>query len=103
MSPESLREVVYITLSDVWSYGVVIWEMATMALEPYAELSNAQVIQFVQDRKVMKRPEDCHNLLYGLMNKCWKYEANERPSFLDIIEDLLPEYFWQKYSGRYNS
>ena len=91
MPPESLRDGVFSSHSDVWSYGVVLWEMATLASQPYQGLSNDQVLKYVMDGGVMERPEGCPDRLYVLMEMCWRYQAKHRPSFLDIIEDLLPE------------
>jgi len=92
MPPESLKTFgICSECSDVWSYGVVLWEIATLASEPYQGLSNDQVLKYVMDGGVMKRPEGCPDRLYVLMEMCWRYQAKHRPSFLDIIEDLLPE------------
>ncbi|KAJ9594910.1 hypothetical protein L9F63_013794, partial [Diploptera punctata] len=67
MAPESLKDGVFTTYSDVWSYGVVLWEMATLASQPYQGLSNDQVLRYVIDGGVMERPENCPDRLYQLM------------------------------------
>lgn len=91
MAPESLRDGVFTSQSDVWSYGVVLWEMATLASQPYQGLSSEQVLKYVLDGRVMERPERCPDRLYDLMKSCWYYQAKHRPTFLDIIADLLPD------------
>ncbi|XP_046805148.1 insulin-like receptor [Lucilia cuprina] len=89
MPPESLRDGVYSTASDVFSYGVVLWEMATLAAQPYQGLSNDQVLRYVIDGGVMERPENCPDKLYSLMQKCWHHRPSARPTFLEIIRYLL--------------
>ncbi|XP_065354922.1 insulin-like receptor [Calliphora vicina] len=89
MPPESLRDGVYSTSSDVFSYGVVLWEMATLASQPYQGLSNDQVLRYVIDGGVMERPENCPDKLYSLMQKCWHHRPTARPTFMEIIRYLL--------------
>lgn len=91
MAPESLKDGVFTSSSDVWSYGVVLWEMATLASQPYQGLSNDQVLRYVIDGGVMERPENCPDKLYELMRLCWEYSPNERPAFVDLVYMLLPD------------
>ncbi|KAF5294238.1 hypothetical protein FQR65_LT10824 [Abscondita terminalis] len=90
MSPESLADGVFTTDSDVWSYGVVLWEMATLAEQPYQGLANEQVLQFVIAQGTLERPQECPDLLYEIMDACWKWRPNHRPLFKDIVEKLEP-------------
>ncbi|XP_022822155.1 insulin-like receptor isoform X1 [Spodoptera litura] len=90
MSPESLKDGVFSSSSDVWSYGVVLWEMATLAMQPYQGLSNEQVVRYVVEGGVMERPEHCPDRLYELMRACWAHRAPTRPSFLQLVADLAP-------------
>lgn len=116
MAPESLKDGVFSSYSDVWSYGVVLWEMVTFASQPYQGLSNEQVLRFkssfspsrrdsrivepYRDRSlqvlryvieggVMERPENCPELLYELMKRTWRHKATRRPTFMDIASMLL--------------
>ncbi|EDW13659.2 insulin-like receptor [Drosophila mojavensis] len=89
MPPESLRDGVYASSSDVFSYGVVLWEMATLASQPYQGLSNEQVLRYVIDGGIMERPDNCPEVLHKLMHRCWHHRPSARPSFLDIIDYLL--------------
>ncbi|KAI9561263.1 putative insulin receptor [Daphnia sinensis] len=91
MAPESLRDGVYTSQCDVWSFGVVLWEMATLASQPYQGLTNEQVLKYVIDGGVMERPEGCPDRLYILMESCWQFLAKKRPTFIDLIENLLPD------------
>ncbi|XP_044256884.1 insulin-like receptor [Tribolium madens] len=91
MAPESLKDGVFTSNSDVWSYGVVLWEMATLASQPYQGLSNDQVLRYVIDGGVMERPENCPDKLYTLMRYCWQHKPSARPSFLKLCSLLLED------------
>ena len=91
MAPESLKDGVFTSNSDVWSYGVVLWEMATLASQPYQGLSNDQVLRYVIDGGVMERPENCPDKLYTLMRCCWQHKPSSRPSFLRLCTLLLED------------
>lgn len=91
MAPESLKDGVFTSSSDVWSYGVVLWEMATLASQPYQGLSNDQVLRYVIDGGVMERPENCPDKLYTLMRYCWQHKDSARPTFLKLCQYLLDD------------
>lgn len=91
MAPESLKDGVFTSSSDAWSYGVVLWEMATLASQPYQGLSNDQVLRYVIDGGIMERPENCPDKLYHLMSLCWQHKPSARPSFLDLATMLLED------------
>lgn len=90
MAPESLIYGKYTTISDVWSYGVVLWEMVTLAEKPYQGLDNQEVLEFVKKGNKLEIPSDCPESLAQLMRLCWQYEPDNRPTFLDICHMLLP-------------
>ncbi|KAF7271558.1 hypothetical protein GWI33_015587 [Rhynchophorus ferrugineus] len=91
MAPESLKDGVFSSSSDVWSYGVVLWEMATLASQPYQGLANDQVLRYVIDGGVMERPENCPDKLYELMRHCWDPKPGRRPTFMKLCQLLLPD------------
>ncbi|XP_044591590.1 insulin-like receptor isoform X2 [Cotesia glomerata] len=91
MAPESLKDGVFTSYSDVWSYGIVLWEMVTLASQPYQGLSNDQVLRYVIDGGVMERPENCPDSLYRLMRGTWNQKAVRRPTFIHITAMLLKE------------
>lgn len=91
MAPESLKDGIFSSSSDVFSYGVVLWEMATLASQPYQGLTNDQVLRYVIDGGVMERPENCPDNLYNLMRRCWQHRPTARPTFMEIINELLPD------------
>lgn len=90
MAPESLKDGVFTTASDVWSFGIVLWEMVTLAQLPYYGYTNQQVVENVIKGRIMERPEDCPDELWQLMLECWNKRPAQRPSFLDLCQRLLP-------------
>ncbi|XP_026149381.1 insulin-like growth factor 1 receptor isoform X3 [Mastacembelus armatus] len=91
MSPESLKDGVFTTNSDVWSFGVVLWEIATLAEQPYQGLSNEQVLRFVMEGGLLEKPQNCPDMLFELMRMCWQYNPKMRPSFVEIIGSIKDE------------
>ncbi|XP_071753466.2 insulin-like growth factor 1b receptor [Centroberyx gerrardi] len=91
MSPESLKDGVFTTNSDVWSFGVVLWEVATLAEQPYQGLSNEQVLRFVMEGGLLEKPQHCPDMLFELMRMCWQYNPKMRPSFVEIISSIKEE------------
>uniref|UniRef100_A0A8C2K8M2 Tyrosine-protein kinase receptor n=1 Tax=Cyprinus carpio TaxID=7962 RepID=A0A8C2K8M2_CYPCA len=96
MAPESLKDGVFTAHSDCWSFGVVLWEISTLAEQPYQGLSNEQVLKFVMDGGYLDRPDNCPERMHNLMQMCWQYNPKMRPAFLEIIEmikeDLHPTF-----------
>ncbi|NXC30192.1 IGF1R factor, partial [Campylorhamphus procurvoides] len=85
MSPEALKDGIFNTQSDVWSFGVVLWEIATLAEQPYQGMSNEQVLRFVMDNGILERPENCPDKLHELMCLCWQQNPRQRPSFIQLL------------------
>lgn len=89
MAPESLKDGKFSLKSDVWSYGIVLYEMMTLAQQPYQGLANDEVFNFIGvSRRVLERPIDCPDFWYELMECCWAYVPRERPSFRQIVDCL---------------
>ncbi|PWA14228.1 hypothetical protein CCH79_00012249 [Gambusia affinis] len=84
MSPESLKDGVFTTMS----FGVVLWEIATLAEQPYQGMSNEQVLRFVMEGGLLDKPDNCPDMLFELMRMCWQYNPKMRPSFLEIISSI---------------
>ena len=92
MAPEFLKKGKFSSKSDVFSYGIVLWEIVTHGKQPYKALSNKQVINFVVEGGIQKKPkEECPANIYELMRKCWKFNPKDRISFIEIIETLIDE------------
>ncbi|XP_046425146.1 uncharacterized protein LOC124182235 isoform X2 [Neodiprion fabricii] len=85
MAIESLRDRVFSTKSDVWSYGVVLWELFSLADTPYHGIRPEYMCQTLIDGYRMERPKYAPQILYDMMLHCWKEEPSERPSFESLI------------------
>ncbi|XP_060231898.1 LOW QUALITY PROTEIN: insulin receptor [Meriones unguiculatus] len=88
MAPESLKDGVFTAASDVWSFGVVLWEIASLAEQPYQGLSNEQVLKFVMDGGCLEPPPGCPARLTELMRACWQFNPKLRPGFLEVVSAL---------------
>ena len=86
MAPESIRDGKFTSQSDVWSYGVVLWEIVTLAELPYQGLSNDEVLSHVKSGQHPTPPKDCSNVLGNVMLECWQTHPNSRPTFFDICK-----------------
>ncbi|XP_070315406.1 muscle, skeletal receptor tyrosine-protein kinase isoform X3 [Odocoileus virginianus] len=84
MPPESIFYNRYTTESDVWAYGVVLWEIFSYGLQPYYGMAHEEVIYYVRDGNILSCPEDCPLELYNLMRLCWSKVPADRPSFSSI-------------------
>ena len=92
MAPEFLSDGTFSSQSDVFSYGIVLWEILTYGDQPYKRLSNEQVINFVVKGGTEKKPKGkCPNNIFELMKRCWKFDPKERMSFIGIIDALIDE------------
>nr|CAB3265276.1 insulin receptor [Phallusia mammillata] len=91
MAPESLKDGVFDSRSDVWSFGIVLWEIATLAEQPYQGLQHDQVTRYVIDGGYMEQPKECPKKIYDLMQLCWHYSPSMRPTFSEIVSILSPD------------
>ncbi|XP_068676920.1 platelet-derived growth factor receptor alpha-like isoform X1 [Montipora foliosa] len=94
MAPESLFEEIFTTKTDVWSYGVVLWEIATLGGSPYALMKNKQLLQNLKAGYRLEKPDMCTDPVYALMRDCWNQDPDERPSFQRLykrLDDMLEE------------
>ncbi|XP_066587299.1 tyrosine-protein kinase transmembrane receptor Ror [Prorops nasuta] len=88
MPPESILYGKFTTESDVWSFGVVLWEIYSYGLQPYYGYTNQEVIDMIRSRQLLPCPEDCPTMIYSLMIECWHEVANQRPQFSEIYHRL---------------
>ncbi|NXJ83328.1 ROS1 kinase, partial [Trogon melanurus] len=90
MAPESLIDGVFTNHSDVWAFGVLVWETLTLGQKPYPGFSNAEVLHHVQSGGRLEPPNNCPGDLCDLMTRCWAQEPHDRPTF-SYIQDKLQE------------
>ncbi|XP_039340929.1 vascular endothelial growth factor receptor 3 isoform X4 [Mauremys reevesii] len=95
MAPESIFDKVYTTQSDVWSFGVLLWEIFSLGASPYPGVQiNEEFCQRLKDGTRMRAPEYATAEIYRIMLSCWHGDPKERPTFSDLVEilgDLLQE------------
>ncbi|XP_007898441.1 tyrosine-protein kinase ABL1 isoform X3 [Callorhinchus milii] len=83
-APESLAYNKFSIKSDVWAFGVLLWEIATYGMSPYPGIDLSQVYDLLEKDYRMERPEGCPEKVYELMRACWKWNPGDRPSFADV-------------------
>ena len=88
MAPESINDRIYTNLSDVWSFGILCWEITSYAMAPYGEYTAMESVAAIAAGFRLKQPENCSDDLYGLMMQCWQYRASERPTFVIVYEKM---------------
>ncbi|XP_064833297.1 ephrin type-A receptor 5 isoform X1 [Oncorhynchus masou masou] len=84
-APEAIAFRKFTSASDVWSYGIAMWEVMSYGERPYWEMSNQDVIKAVEESYRLPGPMDCPVVLYHLMMACWQKERNSRPKFEEIV------------------
>ena len=98
MPPESILYGKFTTESDVWSFGVVLWEIYSYGLQPYYGYSNQEVIEMIRSRQLLPCPEDCPSRMYAFMVECWHEVPGRRPSFAEIHNRLR---HWEGFGTQY--
>ncbi|NWR36349.1 FES kinase, partial [Tachuris rubrigastra] len=88
-APEALKYGRYSSESDVWSFGILLWEAFSLGAIPYANLNNQQTREAVEQGVRLDPPEQCPEEVYQLMQRCWEYDPHKRPSFSTIHQDLI--------------
>ncbi|XP_043826467.1 ephrin type-A receptor 5 isoform X6 [Dromiciops gliroides] len=87
-APEAIAFRKFTSASDVWSYGIVMWEVVSYGERPYWEMTNQDVIKAVEEGYRLPSPMDCPAALYQLMLDCWQKDRNSRPKFDEIVSML---------------
>ncbi|KAF8562055.1 hypothetical protein P879_07908 [Paragonimus westermani] len=80
-APEGLVYNIFSTKSDVWAFGVLLWEIATYGKTPYPGIELQDVYVFLEKGKRMHQPEGCPEPIYKLMLQCWRWHPEQRPTF----------------------
>ncbi|KAG5850107.1 hypothetical protein ANANG_G00078720 [Anguilla anguilla] len=82
-APESLAYNTFSIKSDVWAFGVLLWEIATYGMSPYPGIDLSQVYDLLEKGYRMEQPEGCPPKVYELMRACWQWSPLDRPSFAE--------------------
>ncbi|XP_041815894.1 tyrosine-protein kinase SYK isoform X1 [Chelmon rostratus] len=92
-APECINYFKFSSKSDVWSFGVLMWEAYSCGQKPYKGMKGNDVMQMIESGKRMDAPVNCPPEMYDLMRTCWTYKADERPGFT-VVEPRLREYYY---------
>ncbi|XP_067841407.1 tyrosine-protein kinase Mer [Heptranchias perlo] len=94
---ESLADRVFTVKSDVWAFGVTMWEIVTRGMTPYPGIQNHEIYDYLQADHRLKQPSDCLDELYEIMYSCWRLDPADRPTFANLkmlltkVLNSLPE------------
>ncbi|XP_073529941.1 protein-tyrosine kinase 2-beta isoform X2 [Phyllobates terribilis] len=96
MAPESINFRRFTSASDVWMFGVCMWEILSYGKQPFFWLENKDVISVIEKGDRLPKPEMCPPTLYTLMTRCWTYDPSERPKFTELVCSLSDIYQTEK-------
>jgi fyn-related kinase len=91
-APEAAIYSKFSVKSDVWSFGIVLYEIITNGRTPYPSMNNQEVLQQVSRNYRMPKPQNCPDRLYLMMQSCWKHLPEERPTF-ESLKYMLENFF----------
>ncbi|MBN3306531.1 ZAP70 kinase, partial [Amia calva] len=92
-APECINFHKFSSKSDVWSYGITMWEAFTYGQKPYKKMKGPEVISFIEAGNRMDSPAACPEVMYNVMKDCWIYKHEERPSFV-VVEEQVRNYHY---------
>ncbi|CAG0920209.1 unnamed protein product [Notodromas monacha] len=87
-APENFSFAEFTIASDVWSFGIVLWEMHSLGATPYGEMSGAEINDMLERGDRLEKPARCPSDVYKIMENCWAYRPEDRPTF-----ERLDRYF----------
>uniref|UniRef100_A0A673G7T8 Focal adhesion kinase 1 n=1 Tax=Sinocyclocheilus rhinocerous TaxID=307959 RepID=A0A673G7T8_9TELE len=88
MAPESINFRRFTSASDVWMFGVCMWEILMFGIKPFQGVKNNDVIGRIENGERLAMPQNCPPTLYSLMTKCWSYDPSKRPRFTELQTQL---------------
>lgn len=88
MAPESLHYRIFTHKSDVWSFGILMWEIVTLGSTPYPTMGAREVMRRVCDGYRLERPSHCRIELFRVISKCWNADPNKRPDFAALRHEI---------------
>lgn len=99
MPLESILYNKYTPESDVWAFGVSLWEIFSFALQPYFGMTHEEVVRFLKAENVLTCPDNTPAPVYDLMKQCWQQKPADRPGFRSIHESLYNIYSSMQPAG----
>nr|KAG5704612.1 hypothetical protein BaRGS_031876 [Batillaria attramentaria] len=88
MAPETIEHFQFSTKSDVWAFGIVLWELLTRGITPYPDVDNASLLAYLKEGKRMKKPRQSPEPVYEIMVACWTESPDQRPDFTYLNDQL---------------
>ncbi|XP_008183401.1 activated Cdc42 kinase-like isoform X3 [Acyrthosiphon pisum] len=90
-APECISYLRFTSSSDVWAYGVTLWEMFSYGFQPWAALTGQQILEAIDEPNFqrLEQPDCCPKEYFNVMTKCWQHENTKRPKFADLVSILL--------------
>lgn len=88
MALESITDRTFTHHSDVWSYGVTLWEIGTLGGYPYPSVSNSELLPALLNGYRLECPKNCSKEIYDIMLRCWNHEPDQRPKFEELQNEL---------------
>ncbi|CAK9818713.1 ALK tyrosine kinase receptor [Anthophora plagiata] len=88
MPPESFLDGIFTTKTDVWAFGVLLWEIMSFGYIPYTGCTNREAMAMVTSGGRLEKPAGCPDPIYGIMTRCWHPRPEDRPSFATIVERI---------------
>ncbi|KFQ97445.1 Tyrosine-protein kinase STYK1, partial [Nipponia nippon] len=87
-APEQLLKKPPSIKADIWSFGILLYEMITLGAPPYPEVPPSDILSYLQRQNIMKQPASCQQAMYSIMKSCWQWDAANRPSPVELIRSL---------------
>lgn len=87
-APECIYFYKFDSKSDVWSYGVTLWEAMSYGAKPYRGMKGAQIVEMIDNERRLDKPDKCPQAMYDLILKCWQRKSEDRPTFQQIARQM---------------
>lgn len=87
-APEAIKDRLYSNKSDMWSFGILLWETFSYGRVPYPKIPVNEVLTYIEQGYQMEKPDGCPDEIYGLMKEAWEFDRTLRPTFTNTIAKL---------------
>ena len=87
-APEALRDNKFTNKSDMWSFGILLWEVYSFGRVPYPRIPLSDVVMHVERGYRMEAPDGCPQEIYSIMMLAWEIDPKQRPTFKQVLEKL---------------
>ncbi|CAF4891006.1 unnamed protein product [Rotaria sp. Silwood1] len=95
-APEAINFGKFTSKSDVWSFGVTLWEMFSYGETPYGDMSGGDVYYFLKQGKRLEKPSSCSSYIYEMILKCWEWDEKQRPTFYQLVQLLKNDFSYNR-------